>query len=155
MRKRNRKGKTIVSKMPKNITRSLREDEKEYILSKLNKQAYKVGLKRRFLFVILIFVLCIFIDVVAWFVARKTEVIWLGVMLFVPLSILTIIVMLSTRIKVKKIICMIRQNELRVQDAVCPRRIIRHSREKQEKSSRTYGEGYCLKRTIWEKAVIT
>jgi len=119
VREVNRKGKTIVSKMPKNITRSLREDEKEYILSKLNKQAYKVGLKRRFLFVMLIFVLCILIDVVAWFVARKTEVIWLGVILFVPLSILTIIVMLSTRIKVKKVICMIRQNELRVQDVVC------------------------------------
>lgn len=119
MREVNRKGQTIVSKMSKNITRPLREDEKEYVLSKLNKQAYKVGLNRTLLFVILILILCILIDVVAWFVARKADVIWLGVLLFVPLSIMTTIVMLSTRNKVKKVISMIRQNELRVQDVVC------------------------------------
>ncbi len=107
------------TKMSKNITRPLREDEKEYVLSKLNKQAYKVGLNRTLLFVIFILILCILIDVVAWFVARKADVIWLGVLLFVPLSIMTIIVMLSTRNKVKKVISMIRQNELRVQDVVC------------------------------------
>ena len=38
--------------MSKNITRPLRKDEKEYVLSKLNKQAYKVGLNRTLLFVI-------------------------------------------------------------------------------------------------------
>lgn len=109
-------------KQKKNTTRPLREDEKEYVLSKLNKQAYKVGLKKTILLIVFLFILCILINVIGWLMTRDIDVMWLGLILFGLLSILIIVVMLGTRIKVKKAISLIGQNEVRVQDAVCEKK---------------------------------